>query len=40
MIHGGTMLEVCSVIGGALIFFAALMLWANGGRFKSENDHE
>jgi hypothetical protein len=38
MIHGGTMLEVCSVIGGALILFAALLLWASSGRFKSEND--
>jgi hypothetical protein len=35
-----TMLEVCSAIGGALILFVALMLWANGGRFKSENDTE
>ena len=33
------MLEVCSVIGGALIVFASLVLWANSGRFKSENDH-
>ncbi len=32
------MLEVCSVIGGAVIFFIALTLWANNGRFKS--DHE
>jgi hypothetical protein len=32
------MLEVCSVIIGALIVFAALVLWANSGRFKSEND--
>jgi|HubBroStandDraft_1064217.scaffolds.fasta_scaffold703320_2 hypothetical protein len=38
MIHGGTMLEVCSVIGGALILFAALTLWASGGQFKSEHD--
>jgi hypothetical protein len=38
MIHGGTMLEVCSVIGGALILFAALTWWASGGQFKSEND--
>ncbi len=33
------MLEVCSVISVALIVFAAMMLWANGGRLKSENDH-
>jgi hypothetical protein len=39
MIHGGTMLEVFTVIGGALIVFAALTLWASGGQFKSENDH-
>ena len=32
------MLEVCSVIGGALILFVALMWWASGGQFKSEND--
>jgi len=32
------MLEVCSVIGGALILFAALTSWASGGQFKSEND--
>lgn len=35
-----TMLEVCTVIGGALIAFVALVLWANGGRLKSENDTE
>ena len=34
------MLEVCSVIGGALILFVALVLWANSGRFKSENASE
>jgi hypothetical protein len=34
------MLEVCSVISGALIVFIALMLWTNSGRLKSENDHE
>jgi hypothetical protein len=33
------MLEVVSVISGALIVFVALVLWANGGRLKSENDH-
>jgi hypothetical protein len=38
MIHGGTMLEVCSVIGGALILFVALLRWATSGRFKSESD--
>jgi hypothetical protein len=32
------MLEVCSVIGGAVIGFIALVLWANSGRFKSEQD--
>jgi hypothetical protein len=37
--QGGTMLEVCSVIGGALIVFVSLTLWASGGQFKSENDH-
>jgi hypothetical protein len=34
------MLEVTVVIGGALIAFIAMMLWANSGRFKSENAHE
>jgi hypothetical protein len=33
------MLEVVCVIGGALIVFAALTLWASGGQFKSQNDH-
>jgi hypothetical protein len=33
------MLEVFSVIGGALIVFVALTLWASGGQFKSQNDH-
>jgi hypothetical protein len=32
------MLEVCVVISGALVVFAGLTLWANSGRFKSEND--
>jgi len=32
------MLEVCVVIGGALIAFVAMVLWANSGRFKSHND--
>jgi hypothetical protein len=39
MIPGGTMLEVVCVIGGALIVFVSLTLWASGGQFKSENDH-
>jgi hypothetical protein len=33
------MLEVAVVIGGALVAFLAMVLWANSGRFKSENDH-
>jgi hypothetical protein len=33
------MLEVFTVIGGALIVFVALTLWASGGQFKSHNDH-
>ncbi len=33
------MLEVCTVIGGALIAFVAMVFWATGGRFKTENDH-
>ena len=33
------MLEVFSVISGALIVFVSLVLWANSARFKSENDH-
>jgi hypothetical protein len=37
--QGGTMLEVVCVIGGALIVFVSLTLWASGGQFKSENDH-
>jgi hypothetical protein len=32
------MLEVLVVISGALVVFAGLTLWANSGRFKSEND--
>ena len=32
------MLEVCSVITGALIVFVGLVLWANSGRFKSHNE--
>ncbi len=34
------MLEVCVVISGALLVFTGLVLWANSGRFKSENDSE
>ena len=33
------MLQVCTVITGALICFISLVLWTNSGRFKSENDH-
>ena len=32
------MLEVTVVIGGALIAFIAMVLWANSGRLKSGND--
>jgi hypothetical protein len=32
------MLEVTVVIGGALVAFFAMVLWANSGRFKSDND--
>ncbi len=32
------MLEVVSIITGALIVFISLVGWANSGRFKSEND--
>ena len=32
------MLEVTVVIGGALVAFIAMVLWANSGRLKS--DHE
>ncbi len=34
------MLQVCVVIGGALIAFVSMVLWANSGRFKSENDSD
>jgi hypothetical protein len=34
------MLEVFTVISGALIVFLSLVLWANSDRFKSENTHE
>ena len=32
------MLQVCVVIGGALIAFVSMVLWTNSGRFKSENE--
>ena len=32
------MLQVCVVISGTLVVFAALMVWANSGRFTSKND--
>ena len=34
------MLQVTVVLSGALVVFLSLVLWANSGRFKSENDHE
>lgn len=34
------MLQVTVVLGGALVVFLSLVLWANSGRFKSESDHE
>jgi hypothetical protein len=34
------MLEVCTVISGAVIVFLSLVLWANNARFKSDNAHE
>jgi threonine/homoserine/homoserine lactone efflux protein len=34
------MLEVTVIIGGALIAFIALQLWASSGHLKSENAHE
>jgi threonine/homoserine/homoserine lactone efflux protein len=34
------MLEVVVIIGGAVIAFIALQLWANSGRLKSENETE
>jgi hypothetical protein len=33
------MLEVVTIISGAVIAFVAMILWANDGRLKSENDH-
>jgi hypothetical protein len=32
------MLQVVVCIGGAVIAFLSMVLWANSGRFKSEND--
>jgi len=32
------MLEVTVIIGGVLVAFIAMLLWANSGRLKSEND--
>jgi hypothetical protein len=32
------MLEVCVVIIGAVIAFISMVLWANSGRFKSDNE--
>ncbi len=32
------MLEVTVIIGGALVAFIAMVLWANSGRLKSDND--
>ncbi len=34
------MLEVVTVISGAVIVFLSLVFWANGERFKSDNAHE
>jgi hypothetical protein len=34
------MLEVTVIIGGAVIAFIALQLWAGSGHFKSDNAHE
>ena len=31
------MLEVVVVIGGALVAFISMVLWANSGRFKSHD---
>ena len=35
--QGVTMLQVCVVISGAVVAFIAMVLWANSGRFKSED---
>jgi hypothetical protein len=32
------MLEVTVVIGGAVVAFLAMVLWANSGHFKSDSD--
>ncbi len=31
------MLQVCVVISGAVVAFLAMVLWANSGRFKSND---
>ena len=31
------MLQVCVVIAGAVVAFLAMVLWANSGRFKSND---
>ncbi len=31
------MLEVCVVIVGAVVAFVSMVLWANSGRFKSDD---
>ncbi len=31
------MLEVVAVISGAVVAFVSMVLWANSGRFKSNN---
>jgi hypothetical protein len=31
------MLEVCVVIVGAVVAFISMVLWANSGRFKSDD---
>jgi hypothetical protein len=34
------MLEVTVIIGGALIAFIAMQLWASSGRLKSDNEKD
>ena len=34
------MLQVVTILSGAVIVFLSLVLWANSGRFKSDNAHE
>jgi hypothetical protein len=34
------MLQVVVCIGGAVVAFLSMVLWANSGRFKSENDSD